>query len=207
MKQRLISQSQLDQARAARNASAASAREAEAALAELLNGTRIEQVDQARAAVAAAESARTRAGNHRRAAGRAATRAGVVDALPYKAGERPPQGRARCRAARRYAAFARVYVPEPRRARVKPRVAAQIHVDGVEQPLKGSCDGWRATRHSRLTSRSRSATAAGSRSSRKSRSRTPRVRDLPAGVPVEVQMLLGGSATGHGGRSSERDRG
>ena len=58
VEQKLVSQTQLDTARAARDASRASAREAQAQLTELLRGTRVEEVDQARAALAAAQSAR-----------------------------------------------------------------------------------------------------------------------------------------------------
>jgi HlyD family secretion protein len=189
VKQRLVSQSQLDQARAARNASAASKREADAALAELLNGTRIEQLDQARAAVAAAESAKRELEITDARLILRATRAGVVDALPFKAGERPPKGAPVVVILADSTAFARVYVPEPRRAAIKPRVQAEIHVDGVEQPLKGFVR-WVAsdaafTPYYALTQRDRSRLAFLA----EVEVTDERVRDIPAGVPVEVRIV------------------
>jgi HlyD family secretion protein len=188
VKQRLVSQSQLDQARAARNASVASAREAAAALAELLNGTRVEQVDQARAALAAAESAKRELEITDSRLVLRATRAGVVDALPFKAGERPPRGTPVVVLLADTPAFARVYVPEPRRATIKPRAQAQIRVDGVEQPLAGFVR-WVAsdaafTPYFALTQRDRSRLAFLA----EVEVTDPRVRELPAGVPVEVRI-------------------
>ena len=137
VKQRLISQSQLDQARAARDTSEGAAKEAEAALNELLNGTRIEQLNQARATLAAAESARRQLEITDARLVVRATRGGVVDALPFKAGERPPKGTTIAVLLADSPAFARVYVPEPMRARVTPKTRALIRVDGMEAPLEG----------------------------------------------------------------------
>jgi HlyD family secretion protein len=190
-KQRLISQSQLDQARAARDASAGAAREAEASLDELLNGTRIEQLNQARATLAAAESARKQLEITDARLVVRATRAGTIDALPFKAGERPPRGATVAVLLADTPAFARVYVPEPMRARVAPRTRALIHVDGVETPLEGFVR-WVAsdaafTPYFALTQRDRSRLAflaevqvTDERGSR-----------LPIGVPVEVQIFPG----------------
>jgi HlyD family secretion protein len=189
VKQRLISQSQLDQARAARNASVAAQREAEAGLSELLNGTRVEQVDQARAAAAAAESAKRELEITDSRLVLRATRAGVVDALPYKAGERPPRGTPVVVLLADTPAFARVYVPEPRRAFIKPRAKAQIFVDGVDQPLNGFVR-WVATEaaftpYYALTQRDRSRLAFLA----EVEVTDARVRELPAGVPVEVRIV------------------
>jgi HlyD family secretion protein len=203
VKQRLISQSQLDQSRAAQNTSAAAAKEAEAALAELLNGTRIEQLDQARAALAAAESARRQLELTDARLVVTATRAGVVDALPYKSGERPPKGSPVVVLLADSPAFARVYVPEPLRVRVKPRMRAQIHVDGIEEPLDGFVR-WVAsdaafTPYFALTQRDRSRLAFLA----EVEITDPRVREMPAGVPVEVSILEGQVAAA----SAENDRG
>jgi HlyD family secretion protein len=189
--QRLISQSQLDQARAARNASSASLREARAGLDELLNGTRVEQVDQARAAVAAAESARKELEIADARLVLRASRSGVVDALPFKAGERPPKGTPVVVLLADTPAFARVYVPEPRRASVKPRMPAQIFVDGVEGPLNGFVrwvsDNAAFTPYFALTQRDRSRLAFLA----EVEVTDARVRDMPAGVPVEVKIVEG----------------
>jgi HlyD family secretion protein len=191
VKQRLISQSQLDQARAARDASAGAAREAEAALAELLNGTRVEQLNQARATLAAAESARKQLAITDARLVVRATRGGVVDALPYKAGERPPKGTTVAVLLADTPAFARVYVPEPMRARVAPRTRALIHVDGIEAPFEGFVR-WVAsdaafTPYFALTQRDRSRLAFLA----EIQVADDRGAQLPAGVPVEVQILPG----------------
>lgn len=188
VRQHLVSESQLDQARAARDASEAAAREAEAALAELLNGTRIEQLDQARAALAAAESAKRELQITDARLILRAARSGVVDALPYKAGERPPRGSPVVVLLADTPAFARVYVPEPRRAAIRPRVAAQIFVDGVAAPLPGFVR-WVAsdaafTPYFALTQRDRSRLSFLA----EVEITDPRVQTLPAGVPVEVRI-------------------
>ncbi len=155
--------------------------------AELLNGTRIEQLDQAKAALEVAESARRQLEITDARLVVKATRAGVVDALPYKAGERPPKGTPVVVLLADSAAFARVYVPEPVRARVKPRMRALIHVDGIEAPLEGFVR-WVAsdaafTPYFALTQRDRSRLAFLA----EVEITDERVRDMPAGVPVEVE--------------------
>jgi HlyD family secretion protein len=191
VKQRLISQSELDRSRAARDSSAASARQAEAALAELLNGTRVEQVNQAKAALNAAESSRRQLEITDARLVVRATRAGVIDALPYKAGERPPKGTTVAVLLADTPAFARVYVPEPMRASIAPRSKALIYVDGIEGPLEGFVR-WVAsdaafTPYFALTQRDRSRLAFLA----EVEVTDARSRNLPAGVPVEVQILAG----------------
>lgn len=189
IKQRLVSQSHVDQARAARNASQAAVREAQAALRELLNGTREEQIEQARAAVAAAESAKRQLELTDSRLVIRATRGGVVDALPYKVGERPPRGSAVVILLADSPAFARVYVPEPRRAHIQPRQPAQVFVDGVDEPLDGFVR-WVAseaafTPYYALTQRDRSRLVFLA----EVEITDERVNRLPAGVPVEVRIL------------------
>lgn len=207
VKQRLISQSELDQIRAAREASAAAAREAEAALTELLNGTRVEQVNQAKAALNAAESARRQLQITDARLVVKATRNGVVDALPYKAGERPPRGATVAVLLADTPAFARVYVPEPLRARVVPRTRALIHVDGIEGPLEGFVR-WVAsdaafTPYFALTQRDRSRLAFLA----EVEVTDGRVSTLPAGVPVEVHILEGQAPAATAAANAEADRG
>jgi len=189
IKQGIVSQSQLDRTRAARRASAAELREAQASLEELLNGTRIETLNQARAALLAAESAKRQLEVSDARLVVRATRSGVVDALPYKAGERPPRGTPVAVVLADTPAFARVYVPEPIRAGVKPRTRALVYVDGVEEPLEGFVR-WVAsdaafTPYFALTQRDRSRLAFLA----EVEITDARVRGLPVGVPVEVRIL------------------
>jgi HlyD family secretion protein len=123
-----------------------------------------------------------------------ATRGGVVDALPYKAGERPPKGAPVAVLLADSPAFARVYVPEPMRARVTPRTRAQIYVDGIEGALEGRVR-WVAsdaafTPYFALTQRDRSRLSFLA----EVEVTDQRVRDMPVGVPVEVQILEGQTA-------------
>jgi HlyD family secretion protein len=185
---RLVSQTQLDGAQASRNVSRAELQAAHAQLTELRRGTRPEEIAQARAALAAAEGARRELEVTDARLVVRATRAGVVDALPYKPGERPPRGAPVAVLLADGATFARVYVPEPLRARVRPGVAATIRVDGVEEPLRGRvryvASDAAFTPYYALTQRDRSRLAflseievVGTGAS-----------ELPAGVPVEVSL-------------------
>lgn len=191
VERRLVAQSQLDQALAARNASAASVREAQASLTALLRGNRIEDVEEGRAALAASESAlRAIELADARLVVRA-TRNGVIDALPYEIGERPPAGSPVVIMLADTPAFARIYVPEPRRARIVPGVKAQVAVDGIEEPLPGVVR-WVAhdaafTPYFALTQRDRSRLSFLA----EVEITDARARDLPSGVPVEVTLEEG----------------
>jgi HlyD family secretion protein len=135
--QKLVSQTELDQARAANDASHASLTEAKAQLTALLRGNRIEEIDQARAAVASAQSAaRELEVSNARMIVRA-SRPGVVEALPFRMGERPPKGAPVVLMLADTPAFARIYVPESERYWIRPGAKAQIHIDGRSQPLSG----------------------------------------------------------------------
>ena len=186
VQRKLLSQSNLDQARAARD-SARAARDAARARYELLQqGTRTEQVAAARAAVQRATAAlaevETVAARHTVTA----PRAGLVEALPYKLGERPAAGTAgRDPARRRRAVRARLrartaaHAVHGRRARRsdrrRPRGAAHGHGalrlggGGIHAVLRPDAEGSLATRVPRRDHARRSGRAG-----------------LPAGVPVQV---------------------
>lgn len=189
VEQKVLSQAQLDAAQAARNSSRAMLRETNARLTALLRGTRIEEIDQARSAVTATEAARQQlaVGENRLVV--RATRAGVVDALPYKAGERPPKGATVAVLLADTAPFARIYVPEPQRIRVRPGIAAIIYVDGLDRPLHGRvryiASDAAFTPYFALTQRDRSRLYFLSEVTITDLS----ARDLPAGVPVEVEIV------------------
>lgn len=188
VRQRLVSQTELDQARAATDASRASLHEAEEQLKALLRGNRVEDIDQGRAALAAAESAaRELEVTNARLIVRA-TRPGVIEALPYRMGERPPKGSPVVVMLADTPAFARIYVPERDRVHIRPGSRALIYVDGRAQPFKGFvryvASDSAFTPYFALTQRDRGRLAflaeveltdAGT-------------RNLPAGVPVQVSI-------------------
>ena len=186
--QNIASQSQLDSAQAARNASRATLREGSAALATLLHGTRIEDLDQARAALAALEAARRELDISSSRLVVRATRAGTVDALPFRAGDRPPKGATVAVLLADTPSFARIYVPEPRRARVKAGDAARIYVDGLDRPLQGKvryvASDAAFTPYFALTQRDRSRLTYLS----EVEVTDSATHNLPAGVPVEVEI-------------------
>ncbi|KAF1691404.1 HlyD family secretion protein [Pseudoxanthomonas koreensis] len=128
----LVAAAVVDRARADASSAAAQARPAEAALLELERGTRVGQVAQGEAALAAAQA---------QAQARAVTldkldvvapRAGRVESLPYKAGDQAPVGAPLAVLLVGEAPHARVYIPEPLRAGVQvgQRATVRLGADG-----------------------------------------------------------------------------
>ena len=133
----LLSASELDRARARLDASRAARDAARARLELLRQGTRTEQVAEARAAVsrtgAALAEVQTVAGRY----DVRAPRAGIVEALPYELGERPAAGRPVAVLLADGAPYARVYVPEPLRSRFTAGSQVQLTVDGEDRRYAG----------------------------------------------------------------------
>ena len=133
----LVSQSDADRQSAAADAAEATLREAEADLRELQEGTRAEQVAQARQA---ADSARATLKGLETTSSRLEVRApidGTLDSLPFHLGEKPARGATVAVLLATTAPFARVHVPEPLRAQVKIGTTATLRVDGLERTYKG----------------------------------------------------------------------
>jgi HlyD family secretion protein len=134
---KLVAAADVDRARAAASSTNAQVRQAQAVLDELLHGTRREQIAQGKAALRGAEATE--------AAQRAvldkllvvAPRDGRVDSLPYRLGDQAPVGAPLVVLLVGDAPYARIYVPEPIRARVKVGDAARVFVDGVASAFPG----------------------------------------------------------------------
>jgi len=131
----LNSQTDLDNADTALSQANADLNAARANLAELLHGTRTEDVaqgeaslTQALALVAQLQVTLSHLSVH-------APRAGRVDALPFKLGDRPPVGASVVSFLVGDAPYARVYVPETQRAGLQQGARFSIHVDGAAQPF------------------------------------------------------------------------
>jgi HlyD family secretion protein len=184
---KLVAAADVDRARAAASSANAQMRQAQAALDELLHGTRREQIAQGKAALRGAEAAE--------AAQRAvldklqvvAPRDGRVDSLPYRLGDQAPVGAPLVVLLVGDAPYARIYVPEPIRSRVKVGDAVRVFVDGEEAPVAGrvrmirsepsftpyyALTGEDAARLSYLAEVSLGSDAA----------------ELPAGLPVRVEF-------------------
>jgi HlyD family secretion protein len=133
VRQSLLPQSQLDAQRALRDGAAGDRDAAHEQLLELERGTRSEVVDQAQAILQQAEA---QLATQEIVSGRldvVAPRAGVIDALPYKLGERPPRGAPVVVMLADGMPYARVFIPETMRSSVGPGTPAQVQLDGSDR--------------------------------------------------------------------------
>lgn len=137
LQQKLTAQATLDQALASRDSAEASLQSAQEELLRLTNGTRKEQLDQAAAAVQAAAAQLALEQRNLADLSIVATRDAYLDSLPWHVGERVAQGATVAVLLANDAPYARVYVPEPWRARLQVGDRRQIKVDGITQPLTG----------------------------------------------------------------------
>ncbi len=129
---RVTSEQALDQARARYEEALARRDELRARLRELERGTTDEELEQARASVAEARGVLDEARIQLERMSLVAPVEGRIDALPYELGERPPAGGVAAVMLSSRAPYARIYVPEPLRARVATGAAAKVEVDGLE---------------------------------------------------------------------------
>jgi HlyD family secretion protein len=188
---KLLSDSDLDLASARRDTALAARDEARARLRLLKEGTRAEQIAQARAAV---ERAKAALAELELTAGRYAVRAprpGLVEALPFEIGERPPVGAPLAILLADGAPYARVHVPEPLRAAYTPGSTVLVHVDGVSEAITGKVRYVSAqasfTPYYALTQQDRSRLAYLAEITLEGAA----AQKLPAGVPVQVRLADG----------------
>ncbi|MEH6470843.1 MAG: HlyD family efflux transporter periplasmic adaptor subunit [Halopseudomonas sp.] len=113
-------------------------------LRRLINGTRPEELKQAQAQLKAAEAKLQRQQTLLSDYRVTATRDGWLDSLPWNVGERVFLGSPVAVTLATSAPYARVYIPEPYRARVKSGDTLSVHIDGVEQIWQGKVR-WIAT--------------------------------------------------------------
>ncbi|MCB1876848.1 MAG: HlyD family efflux transporter periplasmic adaptor subunit [Chromatiales bacterium] len=189
VERKLASQESLDNARAQRDRARSDLEVSKAALKMLLAGSTIEQLHQAEAQLAQAQAKLSEADLDLDRLTLRAPRPGRVDDLPYHVGERPPLG-ATLAVLLADSPYARVYVPEPLRARVTPGMSARVYVDGFAQPFQG---------HVRRISSEATFTPYFSLTER-DRARLSYVAEidldgavaakLPAGVPVRVDFVF-----------------
>ena len=123
----------LDRQRALRDSAIAESNAARDRLAERVNGTRAEVVEQSAAALAAARAQVLELELSLERYAVRAPRAGVVDALPYELGERPPRGAPVVVMLAGGQPYARVFIPETRRTGVGAGTAATVRIDGSDR--------------------------------------------------------------------------
>lgn len=189
----LVSRAAVDQQAAVAANAEASLRAAEAELKELQQGTRPEEIDQA---VRSLEQAQAQLDEMQTTKSRLEVRAPrdvIVDALPYRVGEKPQKGATVAVLLETGAPFARIHVPEPMRPGVKVGEPATIRIDGVPGTFNG---------HVRYVSSEAEFTpyyalTKGDRVRLAYRVEVlvdgDKALDLPAGLPLEVTLQEGTS--------------
>ncbi|MEE8138457.1 MAG: HlyD family efflux transporter periplasmic adaptor subunit [Thermoanaerobaculia bacterium] len=184
----VLTASDLDRAFAARQVALANHDRAAADLAELLDGTTPEELGQSQAALAETEAAVRRLELIADRLLIQAPRDGIIDALPYKLGERPPAGASVVVMLADTAPYVRLYVPEPLRARVSAGLEAQVTIDGVDRIYPGTvryvASEASFTPYYSLTQRDRSRFSYVAEITLTAEE----ARDLPTGLAVEVDF-------------------
>ncbi len=185
---RVASAADMDRARDALELAQTDVDEAAAALEELLQGTTAEELGQAEADVERAEALVRSADLTLSRLEIRAPRDGIIETLPYEIGERPPAGAPVIVMLADGAPYARIFVPEPLRARVMPGMAASLRIDGVASPLAGTvryiASEATYTPYFALTQRDRSRLSFVAEVI----VTDERGRELPSGIPVEVDF-------------------
>jgi HlyD family secretion protein len=155
-------------------------------LTRLLNGTTIEELDQAIAALEASNALVRQAQLDLDRTRVYAPVSGVVDKVLYRVGERPAPGTTIAIVLDNSRTYARVYVPEYLRTRVTPGTRTTIRVDGDPREFSGTVRWVSAdatfTPYFALTEHDRS------RLSFLSEIDVPEAASLPAGVPLQADF-------------------
>lgn len=133
-----VSQAELDRTRALRDAASARLDEASQNLDELLAGTRSEDIARGEAELAAAQADLEYQQALLADLSIVATRDGVLDSLPWNLGERVTVGSPVVVLLAGDQPYARVYVPEPYRVRIRQGDHLPVRVDGLDGTLDGT---------------------------------------------------------------------
>ena len=191
VERKLLADSNLDQAQARRDQARSSRDQARARLRLLEEGTRSEQVDQARAAVDRARAALAELETSAVRYAVRSTRDGVVEALPYVAGERPPTGAPVALLLADGRVFVRMHVPEPLKAAYAAGTRVRLRADGVAEPFDGTVryvsQQERFTPYYSLTQQDRPRLAFLAEVTVDD----ARAAALPSGLPVQVTLAAG----------------
>ena len=137
VERRLAAKAELDRAQASRDEAEANLESANEQLLRLTNGTRQEQLDAGAATLQAAEAQLELEEYRLSELSIEATRDAYLDSLPWNVGERVGAGATLAVLLASDKPFARVYVPEPWRARLYIGDEYPVHIDGVDKPISG----------------------------------------------------------------------
>lgn len=182
----LSNQSDLDLATTRSETTIAAERAASESLNRLLNGTTVEELDQATAALKAADAAINRIQLDIDRLKVYAPVNGMLDKRLYQLGERPQIGATVSVILDSARTYARIYVPEPLRISVQPGEELQVRIDGNDRPVTGTVRWVSAdasfTPYFALTEHDRS------RLSYLAEVDVPDASALPSGIPLEVDF-------------------
>jgi len=137
-RQRLASQAELDTATARRDGNAAQLRDTGAQLALLQAGSRSEDIALTQAQLQGAQAALAAEQLRLEELTLRAPRAALLDSLPWEVGERVSAGTPVAILLEPGAPYARLYLPETRRAGMAVGATVQVLVDGEAAPLQGT---------------------------------------------------------------------
>lgn len=189
-RQQLVAAADVDRARAAAGTAQGAARAAEQALLALQHGTRVEQVAQGEAALQAAQAQAAVQAVTLNKLDLLAPRDGLVDALPYKLGDQAPVGAPLVVMLVGERPYARVYLPQALRLRVKVGQAAQIQLLGRDGTLAGRVRSIRSdpafTPYYALSGADAARLSWLAEIELSADNDAARMANLPAGVPLQV---------------------
>lgn len=189
-RQQLVAAADVDRARAAAGTAQGAARAAEQALLALQHGTRVEQVAQGEAALQAAQAQAAVQAVTLNKLDLLAPRDGLVDALPYKLGDQAPVGAPLVVMLVGDRPYARVYLPQALRLRVKVGQAAQIQLLGRDGTLAGRVRSIRSdpafTPYYALSGADAARLSWLAEIELSADNDAARMANLPAGVPLQV---------------------
>ena len=182
----LSDQQTLDLATTRWKTTMAAEKAASESLERLLNGTTIEELQQAIAALEAAEAGITRIQLDIERLKIYAPVDGMLDKRLYQIGERPQPGATVSVILDAARTYARIYVPEPLRSSIQPGKQLDVRIDGMDRSITGTVRWVSAdasfTPYFALTEHDRS------RLSYLAEVDVPDASTLPSGVPLEVDF-------------------
>ena len=130
-------QAEVDRALAVQLSNEARLRDAQAQLELLRIGTRVEELDQAKAQLQSIQAQLALEQQKLADLSIKATRSGILDSLPFYVGERVAIGAEVAVLLSDEPPYARIYVPQTLRAQVIPGTELTVHVDGAEESFTG----------------------------------------------------------------------
>jgi HlyD family secretion protein len=138
IKKQLASQATLDRALASRDEDNARLHSAQEQLLQLINGARIEDLQIASAILATAQAVLASEEKKLKDLTITAKRDGLLDNLPWNLGERVTQGSPVAIVLAGTSPFARVYIPEPYRVKIKVTDKLAVRIDGLDNTITGT---------------------------------------------------------------------